>query len=140
MPTRAKDASQNSITCRYQALLIELEPLEVEEQVGSVQLAIRIAYEGKRQSLHWTGKMWISYAALTEFEEALRAHEVATLVDMSLYPVLQIAAVGGQVHVMINPKAERQALDGERLTVKLQAEPGLPSALAMAFRDFPKWW
>jgi hypothetical protein len=114
--------------------------LDVEDQVGSVQLAIRVTYEAKRQSLRWSGQMWVLYASLNEFEEALRADEVATLVDMSLYPVLQIAPDGGQVHVMINPKAARQASNGERLTVKLQAEPGLPSALAAAFRDFPKWW
>ena len=136
----AAESNQNAITYRSQDLTIELEPLEVEERTGSVQLSIRVAWESRRQSLHWVASAWTLYSALDEFEVALHSNRQATLTDISGYPVLRITMDDKCARLVLNPVSKHQSPDGDRLTVQIAAESDLPSALAHTFRAFPKWW
>ena len=140
MPVTDNDKSQKAIACRYEQIAVALEPLDVDERTGGVELGIDVSFKGACQSLHWAHRTWVLYSALNAFEEALRARRPAILIDMSRYPILQVMAASWRVSLVLNPTSGSQSADGERLTVQLGAEPGLVAALADAFRTFPKWW
>lgn len=130
----------NTITYRSHHLGIELDPLEVEEQTGSMCLTPHVTHEGAWRSLRWVGRqIWVKYMALDAFERALRSGQEAVLMDLSDHPTPRIVPGDRRTHVLINPAKTRRSLDGEASAIERAAEPGLPAGLAQAFRDFPRW-
>lgn len=130
-----------TISCRGEQLRIEIDPFEDSDRGKTVHLAIRVEFKGTSQSLQWNEKsLWVTYAELNEFEDALRHGREAMLADPGNRPVIQIIQNGDNAWLRLNPSRNRGTADGERLFVELNAEREFVTNLARAFREFPKWW
>ena len=129
------------VVCANGPLKLAFSFVEVDSSDFGVRVHLEIIYVGSFQYLKWSVEhLWIEYAELKKFEDALRDGREAILHDMSDYPVLHFERSSSQERLTINPRSPRQSTDGESMSVNLEILGGSMRALHSSLSEFPKWW
>ena len=129
------------ILAEASGISISFDPMETEDEVGSIQFDISIKFRTRNQFSQFDVKnVWIEESELNRFETQLDRETVSELNDMSGYTIIRMQHVDDFTKIEINPIKERMSQEYDRINVTIFADYNIITYLYRALNEYAKWW
>lgn len=129
------------IIAEHGNLKLSLDLIEIDDRSGAVYIEIELRYVSGRQELVYRrAGSWIGYRAIDSFGESLRHGNLAVLINLSDYPILDLRGNDSGYWLTINPASTRESREAKELSVKVAVDTAFHEKLRDAIYEFPKWW